>query len=100
VSVGIHGGLRGGKVEAGEPGWETERGTLSQLWASKSEEWTASRSEQLFEGIMDKLETRRRRRRFMRMAITCAGVAVTLMMGLRLAGFGIDGPLAHLFNHV
>ena len=103
MRVGIRREKIGGKAEAGETGWDRERATLAQLWEGKSPEWSAARAEQLFAGIMDKLETRRRRRRVL-MAITCAGVAVTLMMGLRLVGFGIDGgnntPLAHLFNHV
>jgi hypothetical protein len=95
VSVGA--GAEGG---AGDNGWDRERGTLDQLWKGTSPDWTAARSERLFEGIMGKLEIRRRRRRFMRVALAFAGVAVTIMMGLRLVGFGIDGPLAHLWSHV
>ena len=90
----------GGNAGAGDSGRDDERGTLDQLWRGTSPDWSAARSERLFEGIMGKLESRRRRRRVMRMVLACAGVAVTLLMGLRLVGFGIDGPLAHLWSHV
>jgi hypothetical protein len=104
VSVGL-GGTGGGNGggggnEVGRTGWERERKMLAPLWEGSAVEWTGARSEQLFEGILEKLETRRRRRRVMRMVITCAGLAVTILVGLGLVGFGVNGPFAHFWSRV
>jgi len=96
----VSAGLGGGKRRVGGTGWEGTRSVLGELWQAKAIEWTEERSEQLFTGIMTKLETRRRRRRVMRFAITCAGVAVTILVGLGLVGFGVNGPFAHLLSRV
>jgi hypothetical protein len=93
VSVGLGGGTNEGV--AGN-GWDRERGTLAQLWEGNTVEWTGSRSEELFAGIMDKLETRRRRRRLMRKVLTYAGLTVTILVGLGLVGYGVNVPFAHL----
>jgi len=81
-------------------GWEGTRSSFGELWHGNAIEWTEARSEQLFTGIMGKLETRRRRRKVMRLAITFAGAAVTLLIGLGLVGFGTNGPFAHLWSRV
>jgi hypothetical protein len=36
----------------------------------------------------------------MRLAITCAGLAVTVLVGMGLVGFGVNGPFAHLWTRV
>ena len=92
--------IGGGNEGVGGNGWEPEKPSLSEMWEETTEGWSDERAERLFRGIMAKLETRRRRRRVLRVAITCASLAVTVMVGLRLAGFGGDGPLAHLLSHV
>ena len=90
----------GGNEGVGGTGWTRTRSTFGELWQGNAIEWTDERSEQLFTGIMGKLETRRRRRRTMRFAITCAGLAVTILIGLGLVGFGSTGPFAHLWSRV
>ena len=92
--------LGGGKAGMRRTGWEEARPTFGELWQGNLVQWTEERSEQLFAGIMDKLETRRKRRRTMRVAIACAGVAVTVLVGLGLVGFGVNGPFAHLWSRV
>jgi hypothetical protein len=97
AGMGIGGGNEG---VVGGNGWEPERPSLSEVWAETTVGWTDERAERLFQGIMTKLETRRRRRRAVRLAITCAGLAVTVMVGLGLVGFGVNGPFAHLWTRV
>jgi hypothetical protein len=94
------GAVSGGNRRVGGAGWRQARFALGELWQSSAVGWTEDRSEQLFAGIMEKLETRRRRRRTMRFAITFAGVAVTILIGLGLVGFGVNGPFAHLWSRV
>jgi hypothetical protein len=95
----VNSGL-GGNEDVGGNGWQPQRPTLSEIWEETTVGWTEERSERLFAGIMDKLETRRRRRRLVRVAITCAGLAVTVLVGLGLVGFGVTGPFAHLWSRV
>jgi hypothetical protein len=92
--------IGGGNEGVGGNGWEPEKPSLSEIWEETTEGWSDERAERLFRGIMAKLETRRRRRRVLRVALTCASLAVTVVVGLRLAGFGGDGALAHLLSHV
>jgi hypothetical protein len=94
------GAVSGGNRRVGGAGWRQTRSALGELWQCSAVVWTEDRSEQLFAGIMEKLETRRRRRRTMRVAITFAGVAVTILIGLGLVGFGVNGPFAHLWSRV
>jgi hypothetical protein len=93
-------GLGGGNETVEGLGGGLERPTLAELWEETTMGWTEERSEQLFAGILDKLETRRRRRRLTVVALTCAGLALTAMVGLGLAGFGVNGSLAHLWGRV
>ena len=91
----------GGTEGVGGMGWEKARPTFGELWQQgRVVQWTEERSELLFAGIMGKLETRRKRRRVTRLAIACAGLAVTVMIGLGLVGFGVNGPFAHLWSRV
>ena len=90
----------GGNAGVGGGGWEKARSTIGQLWQGNVVQWTEERSEQLFAGIVGKLETRRKRRRTMRVVIACAGLAVTILVGLGLVGFGVNGPFAHLWSRV
>jgi hypothetical protein len=96
----VNAGVGGGDEMAAGIGGALERPTLAELWEETTTGWTEERSEQLFAGIIDKLETRRRRRRFALVAITCASLAVTLMVGLGLAGFDVNGSFAHLWGRV
>lgn len=93
-------GIGGGNEGVGGNGWEPERPSRSEIWEETTVGWTDERAERLFQGIMSKLETRRRRRKAVRMAITCAGLAVTVLIGLGLVGFGVNGPFAHLWARV
>lgn len=93
-------GIGGGNEGIGRGGWEPERPSRAEIWEETTVGWTDERAERLFQGIMSKLETRRRRRRAMRLAITCAGLAVTVLIGLGLVGFGVNGPFAHLWTRV
>ena len=54
--------IGGGNEGVGGSGWEPERPSLSEIWEETTVGWTDERAERLFQGIMDKLETRRRRR--------------------------------------
>ena len=100
MSAGIGGGKRW-VGQGKEAGWTEARAAFSELWQGRAMDWSDNRAEQLFLGVMQKLETRRRRRRTtLRLAITCAGVAVTILIGLGLVGIGGNGPLAHLLSHV
>jgi len=92
--------IGGGNEGVGGNGWEPEKPSLSEIWEETTEGWSDERAERLFRGIMAKLETRRRRRRVVRVAITCASLAVTVIVGLGLAGFGGNGALAHLLSRV
>ncbi len=92
-------GIGGGYEGVGGNGWEPEKPSLSEIWEETTEGWSDERAERLFQGILTKLETRRRRKRLLRVVIT-AGLAVTVMVGLGLAGFGGSGPLAHLLSRV
>jgi hypothetical protein len=81
-------------------GWEKARPTFGKLWHGNMVPWTEERSDVLFAGVMGKLETRRKRRRVVRLAIACAGLAVTMMVGLGLLGLRVNGPFAHLWSVV
>jgi hypothetical protein len=100
VRAALGGGNEGVGGNGNRHGWRGSRSSLSELWHGDAIYWTEARSEQLFTGIMDKLETRRRRRKVIRLAITFAGAAVTLLISLGLVGFGNDGPFAHLWSRV
>ena len=93
-------GLGGGEELVAGIGGELERPTLDELWEETTMGWTNERSEQLFAGIMDKLETRRRRRKLTLVALTCAGLTVTEMIGLGVVGIGVNGSFAHLWGRV
>lgn len=90
----------GGNEGVGESDWQKAQPTFGELWRGSLVQWTEERSEQLFTGIMGKLETRRKRRRMARLVIACAGLAVTILVGLGLVGFGVTGPFAHLWSRV
>jgi hypothetical protein len=90
----------GDNRRVGGKSWGETRPMFDELWQGSATQWTEARSEQLFAGIMSKLDTRRRRRRTMRLAITCAGVAVTILVGLGLMGIGVNTPFAHLLSRV
>jgi hypothetical protein len=97
VSVGAE-ERRGGSEVWG--GLERHRRIAAAWCEAGPSKWTMLRSDQLIEDILAKVQSRRRRRRIIRIAITLGGVAITVLVGLGLIGFGINGPFAHLWSRV